>query len=228
MPGTLLKTSGNLWWLQSLWLAGLLLYASIAFAQVEPIDALPPQSPPPDTTLQNLQFGTGKPGTTVDTMRIQTKAVGHSPRKAILFAAVLPGLGQAYNGKYWKIPIVYGGIMAVGYGIAVQSDRLSLVQQARLAIDRKAENENPLNGTRVSDANIDRGVELYNRNRDFMIIIMAGVYALSIADAIVDAHLKEFEVNEDLSFHIKPSLMPPLPVPGGQLGVGLALTLTFK
>jgi hypothetical protein len=175
-----------------------------------------------------VQFGIDKPGMIVDTMRIQTKAVGHSPRKAVLFAAVLPGLGQAYNGKYWKIPIVYGAIIGVGYAIAYQNDRLSVFEQAKLAVDRGAENENPLIGTRAENVNIDRGLELYNRDRDFMMIIMAGVYALSIADAIVDAHLKEFEVNEDLSFRLKPSISIPPPILGGQFSIGLALNLTFK
>ncbi len=226
-----MRTSVNFGWLQSLCCLGLVLFSQLALAQVEPIDTLQPQPLQIDTTIQNVQFGVGTPGTIVDTMRIQTKAVGHSPRKAVLFAAILPGLGQAYNGKYWKIPIVYGGIMAVGYGIAVQNDRLSVFQQAKLAKETGAENENPLVGTRVERYDlptIESNLERDQRDRDFMMIIMAGVYALSIADAIVDAHLKEFEVNEDLSLRMKPSLMPPLPIPGGRFSVGLALTLSIK
>ena len=199
-----------------------------AFAQIEPPDTLQHKAPEIDTTLENIPSGMDTPGTIVDTFRIQTQAVGHSPRKAALFSAILPGLGQVYNEKYWKIPVIYAGGLALGFAITYQNDRLSVFQQARLAIDRGAENENPLRGTRVDNSRIDRGIEVYNRDRDFMVIVMAGFYALNIVDAIVDAHLKEFEVNEDLSFRIKPSLEQTAPALVPHYNVGLALTLIFK
>lgn len=215
-------------------LQGLCLLYCIVFwhpvsAQIEHLDTLQPKAPQIEAPIQNVQFGIEKPGMIVDTMHIQTKAVGHSPRKAVLFAAVLPGLGQVYNGKYWKIPIVYGAIMSVSYAIAYQNDRYSVFKQAELARKVGAENENPLNGNRLNnDETINSNLERTQRDRDFMMIIMAGVYALSIADAIVDAHLKEFEVNEDLSFRLKPSISIPPPLLGGQFSIGLALNLTFK
>jgi hypothetical protein len=227
MPGMLLKKPVNEWMLHGLCLLYFIAFCNPVSAQIEPLDTLQPKAPQIEAPIQNVQFGIVKPGTIVDTMRIQTKAVGHSPRKAVLFAAVLPGLGQVYNGKYWKIPILYGGIMAVGYGIAFQNDRLSVFEQAKLAEEREVENENPLAGI-DRDFQIDSNIERIRRDRDFMMIIMAGVYALSIADAIVDAHLREFEVNEDLSFRLKPSISIPPSILGGQFSIGLALNLTFK
>lgn len=223
-----MKVHGYFWKISVITFLGLCSLCYPTFSQVETLDTLKSNPPVIDTTLPSTEFGIERPGTIADTIRIQTKAVGHSPRKAILLAAVLPGLGQAYNGKYWKIPVLYGGILTVGYGIALQNERLSVFRQARLAVDRGAENENPLTGTRIDNQRIDRGIEVYNRGRDFMVIIMAGVYALGIVDAIVDAHLKEFEVNEDLSFHIKPSVEQMALIQGFQYNVGLALTLTIK
>ncbi len=208
----------------------LILFCSYAYAQVEPLDTLKQIAPAIDTTLTEADYGIVTPTTTVviDTNRIQTQDVGHSPKKAALFSAILPGLGQAYNGAYWKIPVIYGGFLALGYGVAIQNDRLSVFRQARLAEDIGAENENPLIGTRAENYSIDKGLESTNRNRDYMIIIMAGFYALNIVDAIVDAHLREFEVNEDLSFQLKPTIGQTALATAGKYHVGLSLTLNLK
>lgn len=224
----LTKEAGYSWTVRFICTLFVLALTYPAFAQIEPPDTLQRKAPEIDTPLDNVQFGIDTPGTIVDTFRIQTQAVGHSPRKAALFAAILPGLGQAYNGKYWKIPVIYAGGLGIGYFISYQNDRLSVFQQARLAIDRGAENENPLRDTRVDNSRIDRAIEVSNRDRDFMVIVMAGFYALNIVDAIVDAHLKEFDVNEDLSFRIKPALEQTTPALSPHYNVGLALTLTFK
>jgi len=225
----LMKEAGYSWILRFISTLFVLALNYPTFAQIEPPDTLQRKAPEIDTTLDNVQFGIDTPGTIVDTFRIQTQAVGHSPRKAALFSAILPGLGQAYNKKYWKIPVIYAGGLGLGYAIAYQNDRYKVFRQAQLAKENGAENENPLSGTRYdNESTIDRGTERFNRDRDFMIIVMAGFYALNIVDAIVDAHLKEFEVNEDLSFRIKPSLEQTAPALSPHYNVGLALTLTFK
>jgi len=101
-----------------------------------------------------------------------------APSKAAFYSAILPGLGQAYNKKYWKIPIVYGGL-AVGFYFYNYFGIYS--------------NDVIINAQRT-----------YQRNRDISMMIMLGVYALNIIDANVDAHLLQFNVNEKLS--LKPDL----------------------
>ena len=225
----LTKEAGYSWMVRFICTSFVLVLTYPAFAQIEPPDTLQHKAPEIDTTLENIPSGMDTPGTIIDTFRIQTQAVGHSPRKAALFSAILPGLGQVYNEKYWKIPVIYAGGLALGYAISYQNDRFRVFRKAQLAKENGVESENPLSGTRYDiESTIDRGTERFNRDRDFMVILMAGFYALNIVDAIVDAHLKEFEVNEDLSFRIKPAFEQTAPALSPHYNVGLALTLTFR
>ncbi len=127
------------------------------------------------------------------------------PRKAALYAAVLPGLGQVYNGSYWKVPIVYGTFITLGWFANFQNDRYQLFRRANIALTNNLPEENPLDGI-ISNSNISRSVDQTHRDRDFIYILMAGAYALQIMEAIVDAHLIEFDVSDDLSMELQPSL----------------------
>ena len=131
----------------------------------------------------------------------------YSPRKALLYAAILPGLGQVYNKKYWKLPLVYGGFYAIGYAINYYNN-LYTEYKAYLFFNletRKGENgENP-------DVNLTTGqlrtiVDKARRERDFMIILMGGMYLLQMVDAHVDSHLKEFDLNPNLQVSIEPTM----------------------
>ena len=162
-----------------------------------------------EDTLQVEQgmVGVNEPGVnSPDTIVIETLGDLHSPRKAALYSAVLPGLGQVYNGKYWKIPIIYGGFLTMGYLITLYDDQYNLFLRA-LNAERNGES-NPLagvaNGRYEDTGQLQRAVDGSRRNRDFMVILTAGVYALTIVDAIVDAHLIEFDINPELSFDMKP------------------------
>lgn len=125
-----------------------------------------------------------------------------APAKAAFFSAVLPGLGQAYNGKYWKIPIVYAGLGTGIYFYLENSDQLDRYRDAykrRLAgfTDDEFINEN---GTpRITTDGLIRAQKFYRKNKELSLLITAGIYALNIVDANVDAHLQQFNVNEDLS-----------------------------
>ncbi len=188
-----------------------------------------------DTLVSTPQgaIGTGKPGvkTAPDTVIISKADPKHIPRKAALFSAALPGLGQIYNGKYWKLPIIYGGFATLGYFVALNDDTYKLFLNALVAVQNNAPEENPLrnvrNGTNVRT--LEGAVQTTRRNRDFVIILIAGLYGLQIMDAIVDAHLIEFDINENLSLQWHPSatgasdmLRPSVPT------AGLALTLWIK
>ncbi|KGO90242.1 hypothetical protein Q764_04080 [Flavobacterium suncheonense GH29-5 = DSM 17707] len=127
-----------------------------------------------------------------------------APSKAAFYSAVLPGLGQAYNKKYWKIPIVYAGL---GTGIYFYADNNKKYHRFRDEYKKR------LNGTSDSNdpyfGNLDNsriidGQKFYQRNRDLSVLVTAAIYILNIVDANVDAHLMQFNVNENLS--LKPDL----------------------
>jgi hypothetical protein len=147
-----------------------------------------------------------------DTVAIEAYAKRFDPRKAILLAAVLPGLGQVYNKKYWKLPLVYGGIYAIGYGINYYNGlhkeyRAHLFQNLEEGVGENQTNPNlpePFNNFATSQ--IRTAVDKARRERDFMIILMGGMYLLQMVDAHVDAHLKEFDLNPNLQVSIEPAV----------------------
>ena len=123
-----------------------------------------------------------------------------APAKAAFYSAILPGLGQAYNGKYWKIPLVYAGI---GTGVYFYIDNDKKWNRYRDAYkDRLAgrKDEFIVDGEeRISDGGLIRAQELFRRNKEISILVIAGFYVLNIIDANVNAHLQQFNVSEDLS-----------------------------
>ena len=123
-----------------------------------------------------------------------------APAKAAFYSAILPGLGQAYNGKYWKIPLVYAGI---GTGVYFYIDNDKKWNCYRDAYkDRLAgrKDEFIVDGEeRISDGGLIRAQELFRRNKEISILVIAGFYVLNIIDANVNAHLQQFNVSEDLS-----------------------------
>jgi hypothetical protein len=147
-----------------------------------------------------------------DTVAIRSYAKRFSPRKAILYAAVLPGLGQIYNKKYWKLPLVYGGIYAIGYYIDLYNDLYTEYKGYlfyNLENNLREENqEHPdlIAGQRVTTGQLRRIVDKSRRERDFMVILMGGMYLLQMVDAHVDSHLKEFDVNPKLQVSIEPTM----------------------
>ena len=154
-----------------------------------------------------------------------------SPSKAAFYSAVLPGLGQAYNKKYWKIPIVYA---ALGTGIYFYVDnnnqykRYRDAYKSRLAGNNTDEfwgtdaNGNPLATARVSSDGLIRAQKTLRRNKEISLLVTLGLYALNIIDANVDAHLLQFNVDENLA--IKPHFKYDEMEDTSNLG----LTLNFK
>lgn len=126
-----------------------------------------------------------------------------APAKAAFYSAVLPGLGQAYNGKYWKIPIAYAGL---GIGIYFyvsndkQYDRYRDAYKRRLAGFKDDEFSKEDGTPKVTTDALIRAQKFYQRNKEVSLLVTAGIYALNIIDANVDAHLQQFNISEDLSF----------------------------
>lgn len=157
-----------------------------------------------------------------DTVAIKSYAKRYSPRKAILYAAILPGLGQIYNKKYWKLPLVYGGFYAIGYHINLFNNYYTeykgyLFYNLEHGVDENPEIERTTEQLRTI---VDRS----RRERDFMIILMGGMYILQMVDAHVDSHLKEFDLNPRLQVSIEPSMQQN--VWTGRT-TGLALVIRF-
>jgi hypothetical protein len=143
-----------------------------------------------------------------DTLELTSYAARYDPRKALLYAAVVPGLGQIYNKKYWKLPLVYGGMFALGYAINFYQDGYT-TYKAKLYFNLEngyEADEDIYPGDDYTTANYRRIVDQYKRERDFMIILMGGVYLLQIIDAHVDAHLKEFDLNPKLQLSVTPTV----------------------
>jgi hypothetical protein len=148
------------------------------------------------------------------------------PTKAALYAAILPGLGQIYNKKYWKLPILYGGAATMGYFIDYNNKKYQQYREA--LIEKKTLPEDlwtNVYAVNISEDNLQRGVDYYRRNRDLLMILMAGVYFIQILDAHVDAHLMEFDISDDLGFRIQPDWQPDSITGSGMLGLKFCLTL---
>ncbi len=147
-----------------------------------------------------------------------------NPRKATIYSAIVPGLGQIYNGKYWKAGIVYAGFAGITASFIYNQKQYKNYQHAvnvrfdTLASTVDTKYPNLIDGSVVSLRNYHR------RNRDICILAYVGLYALNIIDANVDAHLQEFKINKDLSLGWKPDVVL---TPSGGLNSALTLTLTF-
>ncbi|HMV09643.1 MAG TPA: DUF5683 domain-containing protein [Cyclobacteriaceae bacterium] len=141
-----------------------------------------------------------------DTATIASYASRYDPRKAILFAAILPGLGQIYNKKYWKLPLVYGGFVGFGYGVNFYQSGYKEFKGALFDLLESGESTIKVRNITFNEQSLRTVVDRYRRQRDFFIILSAGMYLLQMIDAHVDAHLKEFDLNPNLHVKIQPTM----------------------
>jgi len=146
----------------------------------------------------------------------------HDPRKATLRSAVLPGWGQAYNRKYWKIPIVYGALGVTGYIFNFNRVQYNKVKFAYFALINKDSAKYPL----IEDPALKKFVyegnsyalqsyrNEYRKDIDYSVLFFLFFWALNVVDATVDGHLKDFDIGNDLSLKIKPAFysMPTTPL----------------
>ncbi len=149
-----------------------------------------------------------------DSVKISRPKVEHSPRRATIYSAVLPGLGQIYNRKYWKVPLVYGGFATFGYFINFNNEQYVIYRQAYSDIIDNDPNTNSftkLKGINQSLLQPDRINNLtealrnqkdyWRRNRDLVVISTVAFYALNIIDASVDANFFNFDISDDLTIN---------------------------
>lgn len=160
----------------------------------------------------------------ISPLRIEDSAHRHSPRKAAIRSAVLPGWGQAYNKKYWKIPIVYAALGITGAVFANNIKTFNEVQYAyKVSISHDTANFNnvasylmPFVPNQVSS--LDSYRREFRRNIDYSVLVFLLFWGLNVVDATVDAHLKDFDVSPNLSLKFKPMLPA-----AGYTGAGLTL-----
>lgn len=149
---------------------------------------------------------------------IESYAKRFDPRKALLYAAVFPGAGQAYNKKYWKMPLVYGGFATTIFLIGLyQGEYIKYKSELFSILNEPGTTKSPSGYTE------DQLRSLINRNRrerDFYTALTGLWYVLQMVDAHVDAHLKEFDLNPQLQVRLEPSLSND-PYTGRSTGVSL-------
>lgn len=144
------------------------------------------------------------------------------PSRAALLSAVFPGLGQAYNRKYWKIPIVWGGLFL---GILLADAYNNELQFWRSELFLHLNGQTPTSG--ASQNRVEQIIQRYRRDRDQTIIYTFLWYGLNIVDAHVDAYLKEFEVNDQLSLKLKPYIDNNY-MASNQVFGGISIVARFK
>jgi len=161
------------------------------------------------------------------------------PTKAVWMSALFPGLGQLYNRRYWKLPIVVGAFMGLGYATNWNNTMLRDYTRAYSDImdnDPSTKSYMDFFAPTVKEEDLDqrwltdilrRRKNYYRRNRDLCIICMVGVYALAMIDAYVDASLSHFDISPDLSVDISPTLLPNESRKPGPPSVGLYWALNF-
>ena len=194
------------------------------------------------TEAQNVVFDTvGNAILTADTVVKETKTAkvvkvqkAHSPKKATIMSACLPGLGQVYNGKWWKVPIVYAGLGGLGYLVySNYSEYLSYLHAYEFKTGDLPEgatlnqHETDL-ANRYSDSQLQTYKESYRRDFELYTIFTVAWYGLNIVDACVDGHLYNYDISDDLSLSVDPYRPIEQPVMIPQYAqVGLSFKLNF-
>lgn len=162
------------------------------------------------------------------------------PVRVVWMGAIIPGMGQIINRRYWKLPLVYAGFAGCGYAISLNATRYEKYKLAyRDITDTNDQSNSYLNllpsgysldnypgGKAGLENNLKSFYEQYRRNRDLSIILSIGYYAITLVEAYVDAQLFDFDISTDLSMHIRPALMQN--AYGKTNSAGLQLSLNLK
>lgn len=155
-----------------------------------------------------------------------------NPAKAAWMAAIIPGGGQIYNRKYWKLPIIYGGFVGCAYALTWNSNMYADYKQAYIDImDNNPSTKSymdylpvgyDITGQEEQYKQIfKKRKDFYRRNRDLSIFAFVGVYLLSVIDAYVDAELSNFDISKDLGLRIEPTIM------NENKSIGMQCSITF-
>lgn len=165
-----------------------------------------------------------KPSIQIDQTAVKIKK-DHSPRKALLYSAVLPGLGQAYNKEYWKIPLIYGGGVAMVYGYTHYNNIYTRFRTAYNQLSNEQEVTDPeLQGKSLEFLKLNRDAAF--RNQTLNLIFLGILYFANVVDAMVFAHLYEYDIGENLTLRAEPTMILPENL-YSQPSCGLKLSIRF-
>lgn len=156
-----------------------------------------------DTTLQEDRV--------VGTVHRMPQVKEHSPKKALILSAVLPGAGQVYNKQAWKVPIIYVAFGGVGYYTYTNYTQMRLYKEEYLyRVNNNGASLHPDDPNIVSapNSNIYNLYENYNKTFQLSIIIAVAVYGVNLLDAYVYGHLFDFQISDDLTLNISPTVVP--------------------
>lgn len=213
------------------WILGRLMCLVVVFTSFAPVaKAQEVQPATPDSTVTAVLHAADSVAIATAPSVEAEKPFLPNPKKAVILSAICPGLGQIYNRAYWKLPIVYGGFMGCIYAITWNNKNYKDYSTAYFDLMNDVQNnssepekwsnswqviakkngytpENFISDSRWQD-NIKRSKDYYRRYRDLSIIITAGVYALCMIDAYVEAQLFDFDITPDLSMRVEPVVVP--------------------
>lgn len=198
-------------------------------------------------TIMTLSLKSGAQAVANDSIKtpVPVESPKLSPKKASIYAALFPGLGQIYNRKYWKLPIVYGGYVGLIYIFGWNNNNYNDYAQAYRTIAPfssttnmpAADKQYLIDFIKNPSINLDNpshfsyavtslkgGKDFFRRNRDLTIIAIAALHILSIIDASVDANLFDFDISNDLTLKVQPA---PVDLGGRNKIMGMNLAVNF-
>ncbi len=194
-------------------------------------------TPKEDTQLDSIQTDLKSQGIVVkdSVFKKRVEINPLAPAKAAFYSAIIPGLGQVYNKRYWKVPIVYAALGASIYAYDynnTQYKRFRTAFKSRQAgfTDDEFYDLAPFSDTELTEPEFSTDAlqdaqENFQRDRDLMVLVTIGLYVLNIIDANVDSHLKQFNVDDNLSVDFQPYL--DYNEITAQPNYGMALTIKF-
>ncbi|NKI32816.1 hypothetical protein HCU67_12740 [Muricauda sp. DJ-13] len=160
----------------------------------------------PDKGADSIRTDLKRRGIVIQDGQLEKKEINPlAPAKAAFLSAILPGMGQVYNKRYWKVPLVWGAMGAAIYGYSINNTQYNRVRDAFKK--RQAGLPEEFSDGIVPDLSTDAlqdSQERFQRDRDLMLLLTIGAYALNIIDANVDAHLKQYNVDDRLGIDFKP------------------------
>jgi hypothetical protein len=190
----------------------------------------------PQTLVQADSVTSAKAGNSDEWLEVK-RTFNPSPTRAVWLSALFPGLGQIYNRRYWKLPIVIGGYLGLGYATSWNNGMLNDYTRAyRDIMDNDPTTNSYMNffpsTTKEEDLNqqwlqniLKSRKNYFRRNRDLCIICMVGLYLVAMVDAYVDASLSHFDISPDLSLEWAPLIMQD--TRNARPSVGLQWAFTF-
>ncbi|MFI8604504.1 DUF5683 domain-containing protein [Cellulophaga baltica] len=181
-------------------------------------------TPKEDTQLDSIQTDLKSQGIVVkdSVFKKRVEINPLAPAKAAFYSAIIPGLGQVYNKRYWKVPIVYA---ALGASIYAYDFNNTSYKRFRTAFKRRQAGFTDDEFPEFDIEDLQNAQENFQRDRDLMVLVTIGLYVLNIIDANVDSHLKQFNVDDNLSVDFQPYL--DYNEITAQPNYGMALTIKF-